>query len=72
MAFPDRLTPRPAGAPGFHDAAYLWSRAVAFRRQAALARDRVAAEELFDLAYLYAAEAMRARIEELIPSLRRP
>jgi hypothetical protein len=62
---------RRAGARDFHDAAYLWQRATAFRRQAAFARDRVAAEELSDLAELYAAEAMKARIEELFPALRR-
>jgi hypothetical protein len=61
---------RRAGAPAVRTAAYLWQRAIAFRRQAAFARDRVTSGELSDLAELYAAEAMKARLEELFPALR--
>jgi hypothetical protein len=69
MSVPDHGARR-AGTPAFHDAAYLWQRAITFRRQAAFARDRIAAEELSDLAELYAVEAMKARLEELFPALR--
>jgi hypothetical protein len=72
MSLPDRSARHPAGASASLNSVHLWRRATSFRRQAALARDRVAADELNDLAEIYAAEAMLARLEELIPGLRRP
>jgi hypothetical protein len=56
---------------GPHDAAYLWHRATMYRRHAAAALDRLAAQELRHMAELYAAEAMKARLAELLATRRR-
>jgi hypothetical protein len=56
---------------GRNDAAYLWHRATQYRRHAAAALDRLAQQELRHMSELYAAEAMKARLAELLAMRRR-
>jgi hypothetical protein len=56
---------------GRSDFAYLWRRACQFRRHAAAALDDLAARELRQMSELYAAEAMKARLAELLAKRRR-
>jgi hypothetical protein len=56
---------------GRPDFAYLWRRASQYRRHAAAALDHLAAQELRHMAELYAAEAMKARLAELLAKRRR-
>jgi hypothetical protein len=56
---------------GRSDFVYLWRRACRFRRHAAAALDHLAAQELRHMSELYAAEAMKARLADLLAKRRR-
>ena len=56
---------------GRPDFVYLWRRASRYRRHAAAALDHLAAQELRQMSDLYAAEAMKARLAELLAKRRR-